>query len=134
MLFFENSIKKFIKKKFTNEETFFNNVHRYVNYHILLEKRNSFRKFVFYNYTMWKFQNFSITHFLREIKVGDSWCPKTVHFRHIYNLWILIFMTVCTFRRLKFTKLANFRAPQNGIKRQLLHFNNQHIMPEIDFT
>ena len=29
-----------------------------------------------YKTTVWKFQNFSITHFLREIKVGDFCGPK----------------------------------------------------------
>ena len=45
-------------------------------------------------------QNFSVTQILRQIKVSESRDSKST----IKELWILIFINFCTFRRLKFTK------------------------------
>ena len=60
-------------------------------------------------FTAWKFHNFSITQILREITFGDCRSAKSANLK---SLWILIFMKFCSFWRLKFTKVTNFRAPK----------------------
>ena len=53
----------------------------------------------FYNFTVrtvWKFQNFSATQILREIKFGDGRSSKSAIFTYL-ELWILIFMSFYTF-------------------------------------
>ena len=62
--------------------------------------------------TMWKLQNFMITQILREITFGDCRSAKSAILTHFKRLWILIFMKFCSFWRLKFTKVTNFRAPK----------------------
>ena len=62
---------------------------------------------IHYKITVWKFQNFSITHILREIKVGDFWGPKTDILTQLEAL-NFDFINFCIFWRLKLTKSTKF--------------------------
>jgi len=61
---------------------------------------------------VWKKHDFSITHILREIKLGDSRSAKSAILAHLVALNFDFCDLFALFWRLKLTKLTKFRAPK----------------------
>ena len=57
------------------------------------------------NYAVWKFHDFSFTHILREINVGESRSAKTAVFAIFWNLYFANFVNFRLQKMLKFIKI-----------------------------
>ena len=62
--------------------------------------------------TVWKFSKFPITMILREINFGRFQSVKNCRLTILKTLNFWFFINFCTFWRLQFNKLTNFRAPK----------------------
>ena len=59
--------------------------------------------------SVWKFNNFSATQILREIKFGNFTFPEIYHFNTFRGSEFWFFNDFCTYGRLIFNKLTKFR-------------------------
>ena len=79
--------------------------------------------------TVWKVQDFSVTHILREIKFGESRYTKTAVFA-ILRALKMVHLVNCSLQKVQIPKIQNSN-PLNVVK--TADFCTFRI-PEIDFT